>query len=164
MAERSSPLIRTAPAFHENAALFGQDATPSLVALELEWDDKIRVFERTEDGTISETRPFRPFVLLASMDLLSGWGGGYEVEELHGEGVYRFLVLFHSWGDALRGRTHLQKASGKTQTVPDAPYLFFSDPIQQHLMLTGQTHFLTLPFSDLHRMQLDIETYCCTGY
>jgi len=31
-------------------------------------------------------------------------------------------------------------------------------------MLTGQTHFLTLPFGSLHRMQLDIETYCTGGY
>ena len=158
-------MIPTAPSFHENAALFGHDSTPRLLAFELEGDDKVRVFTRTEDAkTVSDVRPFRPFVLLASTDLLTGWAGGYDVQELQGDGLYRFLVLLHGWGDALRARADLQKVTGKTQTASDAPYLFFNDPIQQDLMLTGQTHFLTLPFGDLRRMQLDIETYCRAGY
>jgi DNA polymerase I len=158
-------MIPTAPSFHENAALFGHDSTPRLLAFELEGDDKVRVFTRTEDGkTVSDVRPFRPFVLLASTDLLTGWASGYDVQELQGDGLYRFLVLLHGWGDALRARADLQKVTGKTQTASDAPYLFFNDPIQQDLMLTGQTHFLTLPFGDLRRMQLDIETYCGAGY
>ena len=158
-------MIPTAPSFHENAALFGHDSTPRLLAFELEGDDKVRVFTRTEDAkTVSDIRPFRPFVLLASTDLLTGWAGGYDVQELQGDGLYRFLVLLHGWGDALRARADLQKVTGKTQTASDTPYLFFNDPIQQDLMLTGQTHFLTLPFGDLRRMQLDIETYCGAGY
>jgi len=158
-------MIPTAPSFHENAALFGHDSTPRLLAFELEGDDKVRVFTRTEDAkTVSDIRPFRPFVLLASTDLLTGWAGGYDVRELQGDGLYRFLVLLHGWGDALRARADLQKVTGKTQTASDTPYLFFNDPIQQDLMLTGQTHFLTLPFGDLRRMQLDIETYCGAGY
>jgi len=158
-------MIPTAPAFHENAALFGRDGTPRLLAFELEGDDAIRVLARTEDGrTSSQVRPFHPFVLLASTDLLAGWAGGYDVEALQGEGLYRFLVLFRGWGDALKARAHLQKVTGKPQTAPDAPYLFYNDPIQQDLMLTGQTHFLDLAFGELRRMQLDIETYCAAGY
>jgi hypothetical protein len=158
-------MIPSVPAFHENAALFGHDPTPRLLAFEVEGDDRIRVFARGEDGpTASDVRPFRPFLLVASTDLLAGWAGGHDVEELQGDGLYRFLVLFQGWGDALGARAHLQKVTGKIQTAPDAPYLFFSDPVQQHLMLTGQTHFLTLPFRDLRRMQLDIETYCAAGY
>lgn len=155
-----------APAFHTNAALFGHDPTPGLLAFELEGNDRIRVFSRTPagGGITSSVRPFRPFLLLASTELLSGWSGGCEVEELAGEGWYRFLVLFRGWEDALKARAHLQGASGRAQSAPDAPYLFFSDPIQQDLLLTGQTHFLELPFSALHRMQLDIETYCAAGY
>ncbi|MBI4839817.1 MAG: DNA polymerase II [candidate division NC10 bacterium] len=158
-------MIPNAPAFHENALLFGHDPTPRLLAFELEGDDRIRVFARTVDGqTGSDLRPFRPFVLLASTDLLTGWAGGYEVEELEGDGLYRFLVFFPGWGDALRARAHVQKVTGKAQAAPDAPFLFFTDPVQQHLMLTGQTHFLVLPLGELRRMQLDIETYCAAGY
>jgi len=164
-AEGPFRMIPSVPAFHENTALFGHDPTARLLAFELEGDDRIRTFARSEDGpTASDVRPFRPFVLVASTDLLAGWPGGYDVEELQGDGLYRFLVLFQGWGDALGARAHLQKVAGKTQTAPDAPFLFFSDPVQQDLMLTGQTHFLALPFRDLRRMQLDIETYCAGGY
>ena len=165
MAEGLPSMIPSAPAFHENAALFGHDSVPRLLAFELEGNDRIRVFARTEDGrTVSDLRPFRPFVLLASTDLLTGWTGGYDVEPLAGDGFYRLLGLFHGWSDALKARAHLQTVTGKAQTAPDAPYLFFGDPIQQALMLSGQTHFLTLPFGALRRMQLDIETYCAAGY
>src|SRR3990172_9305525 len=165
MAEGLPSMIPSAPAFHENAALFGHDSVPRLLAFELEGNDRIRVFARTEDGrTVSDLRPFRPFVLLASTDLLTGWTGGYNVEPLAGDGFYRLLGLFHGWSDALKARAHLQTVTGKAQTAPDAPYVFFSDPIQQALMLSGQTHFLTLPFGALRRMQLDIETYCAAGY
>jgi DNA polymerase, archaea type len=158
-------MIHHPPAFHKNAVLFGHDPTPRLLAFELEGDDRIRVFARTPDGRVeSQTVPFRPFILLASTELLSGWTGRSDVEELTGEGLYRFLVLFHGWNDALKARAHLTKITGKAQTAPDAPFLFSSDPIQQHLMLSGQTHFLELPFRELRRMQLDIETYCATGY
>ncbi|MBI4734574.1 MAG: hypothetical protein HY766_00705 [candidate division NC10 bacterium] len=126
-----SSMIPNAPAFHENALLFGHDPTPRLLAFELTGDDRIRVFARTVDGqTGSDLRPFRPFVLLASTDLLTGWAGGYEVEELEGDGLYRFLVFFPGWGDALRARAHVQKVTGKAQAAPDAPFLFFTD--RQH--------------------------------
>jgi len=155
----------TAPVFHQNAVLFGHDATPRLLAFEPIAEAQVRVYARAADGgTTTHVREFRPWLLLASTDLLAGWGGGYDVEPLEGEGLYRSLVLFHSWGDALKTRAHVQKATGKAQTAPDAPFLFLTDPAQQYLMRTGQTHFLELAFTELRRMQLDIETYCTAGY
>jgi DNA polymerase, archaea type len=158
-------MMPTTPVFHANPVLFGHDSTPRLLAFELEEDDRIRIFSRGEDGrVVSSSQEFRPFLLLASTDLLAGWGGGFEVEALRGEGLYPFLVRLRGWGDALKARAHVAKVTGKAQTAPDAPFLFFGDPIQQHLMLSGQTHFLELPFGELRRMQLDIETYCAGGY
>ncbi len=158
-------MMPTAPAFHANPVLFGHDSTPRLLAFELEGDDRIRIFSRGEDGQVaSSLREFHPFLLLAGTDLLAGWGGGFEVEALQGEGLYPFLVRLRGWGDALKARAHLAKVTGRAQTAPDAPFLFLGDPIQQHLMLSGQTHFLELPFEALRRLQLDIETYCAGGY
>jgi DNA polymerase I len=158
-------MIPTAPVFHQNAVLFGHDSTPRLLAFERAGDDRVRVFARADDGrTTASVHDFRPFLLLASTDLLAGWGGGYDVQTLQGEGLYRFLVLFRGWSDALKARAHLQQVSRKAQTAPDAPFLFVSDPIQQFLLRTGQTHFLQLAFAELRRMQLDIETYCTSGY
>jgi len=158
-------MMPAAPIFHANPVLFGHDSTPCLLAFELDGDDRIRVFSRGEDGRLASTmRDFRPFLLLASADFLTGWSGGFEVEALRGDGLYQFLVVFQGWNDALKARAHLQKVTGKAQTSPDAPFLFFGDPIQQYLMLSGQTQFLGLPFGHLRRMQLDIETYCAGGY
>jgi DNA polymerase I len=153
------------PAFQDNALLFGHDRTPRLLAFELEGDDGIRIFAREPGGALVSTlAPFQPFLLVASTDLLAGWGGGLEVEPLDGDGLYRFVARFQGWGDFQRARAHVQKASGRPATAPDAPYLGFNDPIQQYLMRSGQTQFLELPFRELRRLQLDIETYCAAGY
>ena len=158
-------MMPAAPIFHANPVLFGHDSTPRLLAFEVDGDNRVRVFSRGEEGRlVASLREFQPFLLLSSTDLLTGWSGGFEVESLHGEGLYQFLVLFHGWNDALKARAHLQKVTGKAQAASDAPYLFCGDPIQQYLMLSGQTHFLGLPFGRLHRLQLDIETYCSGGY
>jgi DNA polymerase, archaea type len=158
-------MIPSAPKFHENRVLFGHAATPRLIAFELDGDDHMRVFARTEEGkVVSELQPFLPFALLASTDLLSGFGAGTDIEALEGEGQYRYLASFHGWGDALRARAHLQKLTRKAGPAPDTLFLFYNDAVQQHLMRTGQTHFLELPFGALRRMQLDIETYCAKGY
>ena len=155
----------TPPVFQQNVALFGRDATPRLLAFEVEGDEQIRVYARLPDGALTGwLEPFRPFILLASTDLLAGWSGGHEVEALAGEGDYRFLVFFPGWKAFLQARAHLARRSGRMAAAPGAPFLAFGDPIQQHLMLTGKTQFLEWPFGRLHRMQLDIETYCSGGY
>jgi DNA polymerase elongation subunit (family B) len=153
------------PVFQQNAVLFGHDPTPRLVAFELEGDDRIRLYARTPDGAlVSSLEPFRPFLLLASTDLLAAWGGRYEAEALAGDATYRILAFFPGWSDFQRARAHLTRTAGRGAAAPDAPFLAFTDPIQQHLMLTGKTQFLEWPFARLHRMQLDIETYCAVDY
>jgi len=65
----------TTPAFHQNAALFGHDATPRLLAFELAGEAQVRLFARAADGvTTTHVREFRPWLLAASTDLLAGWG------------------------------------------------------------------------------------------
>ena len=59
---------------------------------------------------------------------------------------------------------YLQKKIGKTSSAADLPYWYFSDPLQQFLLLSGRTHFLGMTFRDLKRLQLDIETYCQRGF
>lgn len=153
------------PRFQENVALFGHDPTPRLIAFEPEGEDRMRVFARTPEGRLdSRLEPFQPFLLVASTDLLAGWGGGCQVEMLAGEAPLRYLVRFPGWGEALRARSHLQRKAGRAPGGAEAAFLFFPDPVQQHLVLTGRTHFREWPFSRLIRMQLDIETYCGGAY
>ena len=166
--------------FHQNRVLFGHDLAPHLVAFELEGDDKIRVFakkacpeqsrracpehQRREGNVVSEVHPFTPFLLLSDEKLLKGFKREYEVEALKGSGFYRYLVRFPRWSELQNAKAYLQKVSGKTSSAPDAPYLFLNDPVHQYLLLSGKTSFLGLPFSQLRRMQLDIEVYCGEGF
>lgn len=153
------------PDFQQNALLFGHDPTPRLLAFELEGDDRVRTYARTaEGGLVSGVEPFRSFMLLSSTDLLTGWGGGCELAELAGPGSYRFLALFSGWKALQQARAHCARKSGVPPSAPTAPFYAPTDPIQQHLMLTGKTHFRELPFAELRRLQLDIETYAAGGY
>ncbi len=143
--------------------LFGADPTPHLIAWEMEGEE-IRAFARQGESVTSALRPFTPFLLLTDPDLLTGWKGECNIEVLSGEAPLKYLAMFHRWRDLLKARDYIQKRSKKTASAPDAPYLFLNDPVHQYLLLSGQTHFLDLPFAALHRLQLDIETYCTPGF
>jgi DNA polymerase I len=150
--------------FYTNKVLFGHDVRPGLLAFEREGEAAIRVFVRQGRQTQSFVQDLTPFMLLADPQLLKSWTGKYDIEKLAGEGFYTYLVRFQSWSDLDKARTHLQKASGKSPSALDAPYFFLTDPVAQHLMLTGQTHFLGMAFEQLKRLQLDIETYTTEGF
>ncbi|MFQ5839460.1 MAG: DNA polymerase domain-containing protein [Candidatus Methylomirabilales bacterium] len=144
--------------------LFGHDHTPGFTCFEVEEGNRIRAYRKVGDAITSVVQPFTPFCLIAHTNLLTGLTVGHTVEELAGEAWYRYLVRFASLADLAKARNHFQKISGRTPMQPDAPYLVLNDPIQQHLMLTGQTHFLGLTFRDLKRLQLDIEVYTQSGF
>ena len=150
--------------FYDNKVLFGHDEHRGLLAFEREGEAAIRVFVRQGGQTDSFVQDFTPFVLLADPRPLKSWTGKYDIEKLAGEGFYTYLVRFQSWSDLDKAKAHLQKASGRSTSALDAPYYFLSDPVSQHLMLTGQTHFLGMAFEHLKRLQLDIETYTTEGF
>jgi DNA polymerase, archaea type len=150
--------------FYDNKVLFGHGARSSLLAFEREGESAVRVFVRQGRQTESFIQDFTPFMLLADPRLLKSWTGKYDIEKLAGEGFYTYLVRFQSWSDLDKAKTHLQKASGRTPSTLGAPYFFLTDPVAQHMMLTGQTHFLGMAFEQLKRLQLDIETYTTEGF
>ena len=81
----------TTPAlpFYANALLFGYDQTPGLVAFELAGPDKIRVYRRQGEETLTSLEPFSPLLLLSDPDLLKEWKDEADVEPLDGAGFYR---------------------------------------------------------------------------
>jgi len=148
----------------KNNILFGHDERRGIVAMEAEGDDGIRVFRKEGGRLLSETQSFHPFFLLSDTSLLEGIKCSPTVKTLKGSGDYRYQVSFGSWRDMDRVRKAISKKARVSAGHPDSPVFFVSDPIQQHLMATGQTFFKELTFEELRRMQLDIETFCPEGY
>ncbi|KAF0215352.1 MAG: DNA polymerase B [Geobacteraceae bacterium] len=149
--------------FEENQLLFGYDGTEGIVAAELA-GRFIRLFIRNREGVRFKDDPFHPFILLEEKELLAGFAGDFSISPLAGQGGYRFMAVFKEWRDCLAARDFLSKKSGKTPSAPDAPYLYISDPVHQHLLSTGKTLFKGLDFTDLKRLAIDIETYCAEGF
>lgn len=150
--------------FAKNDILFGHDETRGIVAMEVEGDRGIRAYRKEGGRLVSGVQPFRPFLLLSDSSILRGIKPSPEVKKLKGSGFYRYGASFSSWGEMDRARRAISKKAGVPAGHPDSPIYFVSDPIQQHLMVTGQTFFKGLAFEDLRRMQLDIETFCPEGY
>jgi DNA polymerase I len=149
--------------FEENLILFGADPTEGIVAAELA-GRFIRLFIRDSGGVRFKDDPFHPFILLADPELLAGFPGEAGVRELQGNGEYRFIASFREWRDCLTARDHLAKKSGKTPSAPEAPYLYLSDPVHQHFLISGKTLFKGIDFSSIRRLALDIETFCTAGF
>jgi len=50
--------------FYTNTVLFGHDATPRLIAFEMEGQDQVRIFAKKNGQVTSTVAPFTPFLLL----------------------------------------------------------------------------------------------------
>ncbi|PYN46070.1 MAG: DNA polymerase II [Candidatus Rokuibacteriota bacterium] len=145
--------------------LFGRDPSPGLVAFDLaEGGRAIRLYRRSGAGTLTETAPFSPFLLLADPDLVKGAPGLLEVDALEGPGALRWRARFGSWADALGARDRCRDQSGQLWNVPGAPYLFLADSVHQYLLQAGRTSFGGLVFTDLRRLALDIEVMTTEGH
>jgi len=149
--------------FYGNRLLFGDPADNGIVAVEIATAHEVEVFKRDGNAIIRDRRPLRLFVLIGDRALMDGYHGPCQVTDLEGDFPLRYLVTFAS-GDALEAaRRHLRKQSGKAADAPGAPWFAFTDPVEQHLMLTGSTYFSGMQFHDLRRMQVAITTYTTPG-
>jgi DNA polymerase elongation subunit (family B) len=139
--------------------LFGADPTPGVVAIE-PGDAATMILWVREGGELARREePFRPGVWITSPDLLDGYGGEVEIAPLAGDAAFQHLVTVPDGRALEKLRRHLAKVSGETPSSPRAPYLYQSDPVHLHLLLTGKTLFKGMRFGDLRRLQLDIETH-----
>jgi DNA polymerase I len=150
--------------FHKNLMLFGDPKEPAVVAIEVASDAEIELFRRVNGKVIRERRPLELFALLTDSALLRGLSAPHDVQQLKGDFSFRYLVRFASLKAFENAKRHLRKVSGKAPNASGAPYFVLSDPVEQYMMLTGITNFINMDFSQLHRLQLDIETYVSAGF
>ena len=111
-----------------------------LIAFEIEGHGQGQDLSPKTAATGFETIPFRPFMLLEG-DALRGWKGEAALEKLDGRGAFNHLALFPDLKQLEHAKFHLQKKTGKAPSASDLPYWYFSDPLQQFLLLSGKTHF-----------------------
>jgi len=150
--------------FYDNRVLFGHDATPCLIAFEIEGSDKVRIFSRQGDQVSSESVSFQPLLMIEDEKWLKGWKGKFTLERLGGSAPFSHVAHFADLKELDAAKSYLQKKSGKGLSAPDAPYLYIGDPVHLFLLISGKTHFLGMDFGELRRLQLDIETYCEPGF
>jgi DNA polymerase, archaea type len=150
--------------FSNNQVLFGWSRTEGIVSLELEDDRHIRLYRRAQGTLRSELQEFRPVIWLEDSNLLRNFKGEVETTDLGGELVYRALAVFRSWKDCLSAKKYLAKVTRDKPSAASSGFLFLNDPIHQHLLVTGQTCFRGMTPGDVKRLQIDIETYCSSGF
>ena len=132
-------------AFEENRLLFGSDATPRIVAIELGETGTVKVYRRETDGSlVTDREAFHPFVWCDSdvADL------NIDAEKLAGDLRYGWRISVNSWKELIALRNGL-KSAGRS-------FFALSDPVQHYLTHTGRTLFKGLAFEELRRLQLEV--------
>jgi len=153
--------------FYSNKTLFGHDNTTNVVAAEVNEGAspaEAVIFFRRNGKVDSEKREFHPFVLVTSLRLLGGFEKEWTHRELSGGNDYKYCVFCKDFSILKSLLAHLKKVTGSGYGSPKAPYLYFSDPVNQFLLSSGMTLFKGMKFDDVLRMQIDIETYCAPEY
>src|SRR5262249_7058684 len=135
------PREHLTPIFEQNEVLFGHDGTRGIIAFEIDGIDKIKIFTRQDGNTDTETVSFHHFMLFEGDSAFKGSTGEAELRTLDGRAAINHLVRFPELKQLEQAKFHLQRKTGKLTSVSDTPYWYFSDPIQQFLLLSGKTPF-----------------------
>ncbi|ANT63829.1 DNA polymerase domain-containing protein [Prosthecochloris sp. CIB 2401] len=153
--------------------LYGKDDEERLVGIHQVSDSSIRLYSRTEKGkTVWRDELFYPFFFLSEGSLLEKFSPGgnnrHWLIRLNGQNYYQYLAIFSSWNDYRTAIDHIRQKTvwreseedKGVQNLPVSQLLYNKgDAVTQYLMQSGKTMFKGMIFEDLHRIQLDIETY-----
>jgi DNA polymerase elongation subunit (family B) len=158
--------------------LFGRDPTPGIVAVAAGRDGRATVWRRLGDHLVAEPARFLNWFLTTSTDVLAGLptrrlaiadalagpldlGAALGLVELDGPGELRYLVLTDRLSEVepLLVAAYNKRVGGSARSLQDLrETIFVRSPAEQYLMLTGRTYFKGLAYSDLRRLQFDLET------
>lgn len=148
-----------------NPLLYGHNPDEHVIAVQQLNDTTVRMYRRSEGKILHTDMEFFPFFFLSDPSYLSDFPSKYWMKQLDGKNFYQNLCAFPKWSEMWEAVRHVlerynKTSSNKASTHQDLPVLHLrSDPTTQFLMQSGYTLFKGMEFEDLHRMQLDIETY-----
>jgi DNA polymerase elongation subunit (family B) len=163
------------PIIADDTWLFGWDQTPGIVSVWADRSGRALVWQRVGARVACAEERFRPWLFAASLEDLNRAGApltaetaagaeraGFIYRELHGTpDSYRYMVSARD-GRALEraivaGATQrLGKPIKSLYDIEDQYY--WVGPVEQYLMATGRVYFRDLAYSELRRLQFDLET------
>ena len=148
-----------------STALYGHNPEDHLVGLYVLPKGSIRLYRRINGALVSEDQEFFPFFFLSEDRLIEHFPKKHWVKKLSGPNFYQYVCAFMRWSDMWDGVRHIleqyDRLSGrKAESYAELDALYLrADAVGQFLTESGRTLFKGMEFSDLYRMQLDIETY-----
>lgn len=159
----------------DNDLLFGKDKEEFIVGAYQLSDTHIRLFFRKEGFVRYRDDPVYPFFFLSESTVLEGFipedKKKFWLVRLQGNNFYQYLAIFSTW-KTFRGaldfinskRIIPVRTSGDIAPEEESSLTYSKgDAVTQYFLQTGKTLFKGMLFEDLHRMQLDIETYYRPG-
>lgn len=136
----------------------------NILAIEPEFDGTALLYLRNNGKVNCKEVPFHPFLLLSDTRFLESFIGEYEIVPLKGKAFYRYIAKFPNQKTYFSALKHLKTSTGFTSSAPKAPYMIFSDFQQQVMVQNNIRLFRGMKFSDVRRIQFDIETLTTYGY
>ena len=148
-----------------NPILFGHDDETNIVSVHTDGDSLVRIYKRAGDTVVFRDEVFYPFFHLSDKRFLDGFPHKFWIKKLEGKNFYQYLCAFPSvpvlW-DAVQHAIKNINREFKTgfNSYLDTDHIFLrSDMNTQYLLQSGKTLFKGMRFEEVHRMQIDIETY-----
>jgi DNA polymerase elongation subunit (family B) len=136
-----------------------------LVAAEPGKHGMAALYRRPEAGPVARREvPFQPWLLVSGEALATTLTAVSERVVLSGAGVHNVRVHFADLAACQKAADALKKLSGAKASSPQAPYRLIPDLTQQLLTLLPARLFRGMAFSELVRMQVDIETLTTPGF
>ena len=148
-----------------NALLFGHNDDQNIVAVHTVDESTVRVYKRSGTTISSSDEEFFPFFHISESRFISGFPKSFWLKKLEGSNFYQYICAFqrvHDMWDAVRYVLEKinQAQERRIDSYTDTEHIFLRpDTNTQFLMQSGKTLFKGMEFSDIYRMQLDIETY-----
>jgi DNA polymerase I len=146
-----------------DAILFGKDDEAKIITAYQTNETTIKIVKRVQGTTVAEERRFYPFFFVKDFSLLNGFDKKLWKVKLAGTNYYQFLCIFRKWSDMKAALQRIADNLYHDTSIPDFSQIeeiyVKLDPVYQFLMQTGITSFKDMEFSELKRMQLDIETF-----
>ncbi|MCX8011136.1 MAG: DNA polymerase, partial [Ignavibacteria bacterium] len=152
-----------------NFILTGFGTTERIVSVQQISPNKMRLYVKDNEKVKYIDKDFYPFFYLTDINLLTGFNEKFWHKRAEGNGEYKYICVFEDWSAIWRAIRLINKKlkldSKQLISFTDIPEIYFrADPINQFLLQSGETFFKQMEFDEVHRMQIDIETYSSKGF